>query len=168
MKRRARALAAAGATGAGLLLCPAGLGASAALPNPCTAVPDTSIAALLGMKTPPPSTLSTVLNMQRCNYEGVKLTVQVGYTVMVNPAAPAKVTNVPGLPHGIYKTYRGSTWSEVSFYVGSAAKGTYGVVSNFGKIRRAKLEKIAKLLHAGIVGSGGSATTPGITIVPGS
>ncbi len=145
-----------------------GLGAAAALANPCDAVPGTAIRALLGMKTAPTSTLATVTTMQTCSYTGVKLTVSVGLTVIQNPATPAKVKKVTGLPHGTYTTYAGSTQSQVLFYTGSAATGTYGVIRNYGKIREIKLEKIARTLYHAMASGQPSGQPAAVKIVTSS
>src|ERR1019366_658417 len=96
------------------------------VPNPCAVVPSAEIAAALGRKSAPHSTLSAVNTTATCSY-GTSLTLFVGYTAIANPATPALVAAVPGLPHGHFMTYKGSTQTEVLFFVGSAATGVYGV-----------------------------------------
>ena len=127
------------------------------------------VAHALGLKTAPVSTASVVVTTQTCSYAGVKLTVAVGYTVIQNPARPVKSSKVKGLPHGTYTTYAGSTQTQVFFYKGTAATGIYGVIRNYGKIRRAKLEQFAKALYAAMPApSAGAqpAPTPGIQLIP--
>ncbi len=145
-------------------LAPVSLGAPATVPNPCQAVPGGVIAAAFGLAQPPPSTLSTVTNASTCSYKHGVLTVSVGYTAITNPAAPLKVGKVSGLPNGLYETYSGSTQSEVTFFRGAASNGLYAVVRNFARMPRAKLEKIARALYAGLGSADGGPS--GGTIVP--
>ncbi len=152
----------------GLVASPSGLGAPAALPNPCVAIPSAMVARALGMKTPPVSSLAVVNDTQTCSYAGVKLTVFVGYSAIESPAIPAKVVAVPGLPHGTYDTYAGSTQTAVTFYKGTAATGTYGVIRDYGKIRKVKLETLARVLYAAITGGGGGSSAPGVKIISSS
>jgi len=137
------------------------------LPDPCTAVPSADIAAAFGLKSAPPSTLATVRNVSTCSFGSGQLTVSVGYTTIANPAVPAQVTLVAGLPHGTFMTYKGSTQSEILFYKGSAATGVYGVVRNFASIGKLKLETIAKALYSGMTGQPGTATGPSVNLVSG-
>jgi hypothetical protein len=149
---------------AGLAAAVCGLAGATSIPNPCTAVPGTIVAAALGLAKPPATSLAVVSGTQTCSYGGVMLTVSVGLSVLKNPATPLKVQKVKGLEHGLYSTYLGSTQTQVAFYKGSAATGTYGVIRNFGKIPRASLERFAKALYAAI-GVGGSNGAPGTKIV---
>jgi hypothetical protein len=140
------------------LLAPTAL---ADLPNPCQAVPAGVVASALGLQQPPTSTLATVTNASTCSFKGGMLTVSVGYTALTNPAPPLKETKVPGLPNGIYETYRGSTQTQVTFFKGTAASGLYAVIRSFGHIPKLKLEKVAKALYAGLgdaSGGGGGGT----------
>jgi hypothetical protein len=126
------------------------------------------VAHALGLKTSPASTLSVVSSMQTCSYAGVKLTVSTGLTVLKNPAPPLKLEKVAGLAHGTFTTYAGSTQTQITFYKGTAATGIYGVVRNFGKIRKAKLVVFAKALYAAM-GSGASGSQPaGVQLVSSS
>jgi hypothetical protein len=172
---RARQLKVSSATIAALAcvgLFPAGSGA-AQIPvsYPCGVVPKADIVSALGKKlgsvTP---TEASVPKASTCAYGGEDLTISVGTTAIANPAAPLKVTKVAGLPNGNYWTYRGSTQTQLSFLVGSAASGTYVVIRNFVKVPRPKLEKIAKAFYAGMssgqAGIGAATTTPS-QLVPG-
>ena len=145
---RSAALLLAAVSG-GLALVPTGA-AAGPLPNPCQVVSGPTIAAAFGITSAPPSTLTAITQSQTCSYRGGKLTISVGYTAIGNPAFPKTLMNVPGLPHGKFATYAGSTQTQVSFYKGSAATGIYGTVRNTGKISKAHLEAIALALYQGI------------------
>jgi hypothetical protein len=142
---------------------PAGFGMRSDLPNPCQIVPTSLIASALGTKKAPPGTASAVTNVSTCNYTG-KLTISVGYTALTNPAPAVTEKAVPGLPHGTYEAFAGSTQTEVTFFEGTAASGVYGVVRNYVKIPKAKLVKIAVALSKGTASLGGAA--PGGSLVP--
>lgn len=135
------------------------------LPNPCDAVPSTVVAKALGLKTPPAATLTTIASSETCYYPGVKLTIAVGSSVVQNPATAATLSSVPGLPHGRYTTYAGSKQSQLFFYTGDAATGVYAVLRNYGTIRRAKLERFAKVLYAAMGGASATGAPSGPTIV---
>ena len=125
-------------------------------------VPTADIVAALGTKLGSVAPiLSSVPNVSTCSYADGSLSISVGTTTIANPALPLKVVTVPGLPTGTYKTYKGSTQTEIVFFKGSAATGTYGVVRNFVKIKQAKLKTIAIALYKGISGpaAGGASTT---------
>jgi hypothetical protein len=136
-----------------------GIASAAGLPNPCAVVPSAQIAAALGRKSAPPATLSAVNTTATCTY-GSTLRLFVGYTAIVNPATPVLVAAVPGLPHGHFMTYKGSSQTAVLFYAGSAATGIYGVVRNYGKVSKSQLEKLAKLLYASAAGASGTSGAP--------
>lgn len=141
--------------------------AATSLVDPCAAVPSALIASALGVSEAPASNLASVMNVSTCNYGNGELTVSVGYTTIANPAPPAKVATVPGLPHGRYMTYARSTQTQIIFYQGTAATGIYGVVRNFAKIKKANLEAIARALNAGISGQPETQTTPSVQLVNG-
>ena len=138
--------------------------AQSPLPYPCGVVPTADIVAALGTKLGSVApVLSSVQNVSTCSYAGGSLSISVGTTTIANPALPLKVVTVPGLPTGTYKTYSGSTQTEIVFVKGSAATGTYGVVRNYAKIKQAKLEAIAIALYKGITSGptgSGTSTTP--------
>ena len=147
---------------------PAWVGSAAAqspLPYPCGVVPTADIVAALGTKLGSVApVLSSVQNVSTCSYAGGSLSISVGTTTIANPALPLKVVHALGLPTGTYKTYSGSTQTEIVFVKGSAATGTYGVVRNYAKIKQAKLlEAIAIALYKGITSGptgSGTSTTP--------
>lgn len=145
----------------------AGSGSAGQPPDPCTAVPAADVAAALHAATPPPSTLATVRNVQTCSFGTGQLTISIGYTALGSPAVPIKESAVPGIPHGYYMTYRATTQTEISFYVGSAATGVYGVVRNFAKISKKELIVIAQALYAGMAGLAGSSSgaAPGAHLI---
>jgi len=148
-------------------LVSAGGAAAAGLPNPCAAVPSAAIASALGLKHAPTSSLATLPKVTTCSFAGGKLTVAVGFTTLPNPAVPAKIVRVPGLPNGTYRTYAGSTQTEVLFFKGTAATGIYGVVRNFVRIPKLKLEAIARALSAAITPAGRTQSTPSVKLVSG-
>ena len=137
------------------------------LPDPCTAVPSADIVSALGLKHAPSSVLASVPNVETCAFANGKLSISVGYTTIANPALPLKSVAVPGLPTGSYRTYAGSTQTEILFFKGTAASGVYGVVRQFVKIKQAKLETIAKALYAAIGQGSGTQTTPSVQLVGG-
>jgi hypothetical protein len=139
------------------------IGSRATAPDPCVSVSPQAVASALGLKHPPKTSEAMIPTASTCAYAGVLLTVSVGSTAITNPAPPKKVVKVSGLPNGQYMTYSGSTQSQITFFKGTAATGTYGVIRNFGKISEAKLVHFAKLLYAAV---SGGATTPGGGIVP--
>jgi hypothetical protein len=163
--RAGRSAAVVAAAGFGLFLSGVGFGTSTTFPNPCALVPSTAVASALGMKSPPTSSLATLSTSATCTYGNAKVSVSVGQTALLNSAPTKTRAPVKGLPHGIYSTFTGSTQTQIVFYTGTSATALYGVVRNYGKIRRAKLERFAKLLYAGMVGSGSSATQPGLKIL---
>jgi len=121
----------------------------------------------LGLKAAPASTLASLPNIETCSFAGGKLSLSVGFTTIANPALPLKIVTVPGLPNGTYRTYVGSTQTEILFVKGAAATGIYGVVRNFVKIKQARLVTIAKALYAGIGAGSGTQTTPSVKLVGG-
>jgi len=137
-------------------------GSRETVPDPCVSVSPQVVASALGLKQPPKTSEAMIPTASTCSYTGVLLTVSVGSTAITNPAPPKKVVKVKGLPNGQYMTYSGSTQSQITFFKGTAATGTYGVIRNFGKISEAKLVHFAKLLYAAVSGS----ATPGGGIVP--
>jgi len=139
---------------------------STALPDPCAAIPSTLIASAFRPEGAPQSSVATVRNVSTCSY-GNDLTVSVGTTAIVNPAYAATVVKVPGLPHGTYMTYKGSTQTEILFYSGSAANAIYGVVRNFATIKKAPLERIATALFGGITGQSDPQATPSARLIGG-
>jgi hypothetical protein len=141
--------------------------ADGGLPNPCTAVASGDVVSALGLKHAPASVLSSVPNIETCSFDRGALTVSVGFNTLANPAVPAKVVTVPGLPNGTYRTYTGSTQTEILFVKGAVATGVYGVVRNFAKITEKKLTTVAKDLYAGISGQTDTQTAPSVKLVAG-
>ena len=103
-----------------------------------------------GSRQAPASTSTAVINATTCSYKGGLLTISVGYTAITNPAPPSSVVKVAGLPNGQYETYAGSKASELTFFKGTAASGTYVVIRNYARIPQKKLVKIAKTLYGRI------------------
>lgn len=139
--------------------------ALASLPNPCSIVPGAVIASAFGVRTPPSATFASVPKVSTCAYGHGQLTVAVGFTVLGNPALPLRVVSVPGLPHGKYETYAGTTQSELIFVEGSTATGIYGVVRNYARIPESKLIKVAQALASALTSSN---ATPGADTQPGA
>ena len=164
---RPRVRVAAAALALGALLGAAAAAAETGLPNPCQAVPGAEIASALRLKHAPASALATVPKLSTCSFAGGKLTVSVGFTTLPNPRVPAKVVRVHGLPGGTYRTYAGSTQTEILFVKGPAATGVYGVVRNFVRISRQKLEAIAKALYAAIPQVAPTQPAPSVKLVSG-
>ncbi len=167
--RRARLVAAAALSlSIAVIGVGSALGSVAGLPNPCTVVPSAEVATALGLKRAPSARLSAVNTTATCSY-GASLTLFVGYKAVVNPAPPAQVATVPGLAHGYYLTFKGSTQTEVTFLYGSTASGVYGVVRNYVKVTKSRLEQIARVLYAGVSGASGSpgAPPPAVHLVSG-
>ena len=137
--------------GASLLIALAGTaGANAvAPPDPCSLVPAAVIASAFGSKLPP-STTSVTPDASTCSYKNGQLTIEVGSTALTNPATPFKTVKVAGLPHGLYETYAHTTQSQIVFYEGTAATGTYAVLRNYARIPKAKLIKVAKALNTAL------------------
>jgi hypothetical protein len=140
-----------------------GSASTTALPNPCQLVPNGVIDSALGLKKPPAMLPSMTTNVSTCSYKGGLLTVAVGYTALTNPVPPATITTVPELANGNYETFRGTTQTEVTFFVGSASSGLYAVIRNFAKIPKKKLEKIAVALQKAL---GGTTGAPGTALIP--
>jgi hypothetical protein len=61
-------------------------------------------------------------------------------------------------------TYKGSTQTEATFYVGGSATGIYGVVRNFAKIDKTKIELITKDLYVAVSEASGSDTSPSSSV----
>jgi hypothetical protein len=129
------------------------------LPDPCQLVPSALVASAFGTRHAPASSSTAVTNASTCSYKAGQLTVSIGYTALTNPAAPAKVTKVGGLPAGQYETYAGTKASQLTFIKGAAANGIYVVIRNYGRIPLKKLVKIAKAVNAGLAGGGSSTGT---------
>ena len=140
-----------------------GFAASADLPNPCQLVPPALIATAFGVKTAPAATVTTVTNATTCAYKHGMLTISVGSTAIANTARPTKVVKVAGIPNSQYDTYSGSNVSQLMFYKGTAASGTYVVIQNFARIPQKKLVKIAKAINGNIADGSGSS---GGTLIP--
>jgi hypothetical protein len=118
-------------------------------------VPTATLQAALGAKSSPHGRLTqimTSIQSESCSYAGGKLTLSVGYTAIGNPAMPAKLVPVPGIAHGTFATYAGSMQTQISFYVGSAATGTYGTVRSTGTITKKHLVAIARALARAVSG----------------
>jgi len=131
-------------------------------------VPPTVLAAALGVKQAPSSTLAQVTSVATCSFARGKLTVAVGYSTFANPAQPAHTTLIPSLPHGSYMTFKGSPQTEIVFYQGSAATGVYGVVRAFVPVKQGRLVSVARALAAAIVAgsaSGATSTIPSVQLV---
>jgi len=146
-----------------LVLTVCGAASAANLPDPCTMVPAATIASAFGGKAPAGTNAATT-NTSTCSYNG-RLTVEVGLTALTNGETPLKTIKVSGLPHGVYSTYPHTTQTEIVFYEGTAATGTYVVIRNFAKIPEGKLVKIAKAVNAslesqGVTGSGSQLVSP--------
>jgi hypothetical protein len=142
--------------GASLLV---GLGATTgagavAPPDPCSLVPPAVIASVFAVKSPPASTTSVTPNASTCSYKNGQLTIEVGSSALTNPASPLKTTKVAGIPHGFYDSYAHTTQSQIVFYEGTAADGTYAVLRNFARIPKAKLIKVAKALNTALKAEG--------------
>lgn len=145
----------------GLVMVPVASARMTQLPDACGSVPSADVAAAFNSATPPASTEATVRNIQTCSFGSGQLTVSIGYTALGNPAIPVTVKSVPGLPHGEYMTYRGSTQTEIVFYEGSAATGVYCVVRNYAKISKKNLTLIAQAVNAALAGQTGTGAAPG-------
>lgn len=154
LNRQRRGAAAFGATFLlGAVLAAVGARtATADLPNPCALIPAKTIASAFGAKTAPTSTNAATPDTSTCTYGNAKLTVEVGTRALTYPAPPLKTVKLPQLPHGLYYTYAHTTRSQIVFYEGTAAAGTYAVVSNFAKISETKLVKVALALNKALTG----------------
>ena len=130
------------------------------LPDPCRAIPSVDLNVALGLKQPPVSALASVPNVETCTFAKGRLSVSVGSTAIAYPARPLKVIPVPGLPDGTYRTFAGSTQTEIIFFKGGSTAGIYGVVRNFASIKQRLLERIAKALFAAVGQGSGRQTTP--------
>ena len=148
-------------------LIPAGAAHASAkdVPNPCVAVPSSMVAHALGLKT------AAGVNPVGCLQHADLLLRRRQADRVRRPDRAKKSGHAPEAQEGggsrarDVHHVRGSTQTQITFYKGTAATGIYGVVRNFGKIRRAKLEEFAKALSAAI-GSGGSGGQPtGVKIV---
>jgi hypothetical protein len=133
--------ATAGASGAGV-------------PDPCTLVPNATIASVFGRATPPSASLAATSNTSSCSYgsKSVLLTIEVGFTALTNPELALRRTKVAGLPHGLYSTYAHTTQTQIVFYEGSAASGLYVVLRSYSKTSEGKLVKAAKAVNAALLG----------------
>jgi hypothetical protein len=131
-------------------LAPAAL-AAGPLPNPCTAVPGSAIAAAFGIASPPFALLSVVRTTETCTYShaGVILTLFVGYSSIGQPGTVKQALAVPKLPHGLYDTFTNTAQRQVTFYKGTAASGIYGIVRTNRTVTKARLEALARTLYAG-------------------
>ena len=137
--------------------------ASADLPNPCQLVPSSLVASAFGVKHAPVATVASIPTATTCSYKHGLLTISVGSTAITNPARPATVVKVAGLPNSQYATFTDSKASQLTFYEGTAASGTYVVIQNYARIPEKKLIKIAKAMSGKIAGGGGSS---GGTLIP--
>jgi hypothetical protein len=153
-------------TGIAVFACAAVLGSAATpagsaerlvLPDPCSLIPASLIAAAFGVKKAPASTSTSVPNVETCSWNKGQLTISVGYTALTNPAAPLTVAKVPAVRGGQYETYPGKK-SQLTFVEGTAATGTYVVIRNYVRVPEKKLVTIAKALAHELTGTGGSAS----------
>ena len=151
-----------------LVWATAGLAQGGGLPDPCMAIPSADVMAALGLKRAPVANLASVPNIETCSVGNGDLSVSVGFTTIANPAMPLKVVSLSLVPNGTYRTYANSTQTEVLFFKGTAAAGTYGVVRNYVKIKKKYLVAIAEALYAAIGQGPGTQTTPSVQLVGGN
>lgn len=126
--------------------------ARAGFPDPCGLVPARSIAAAVGSHAAAASSAAATSLTSTCSYGGL-LTIEVGVTALTNPAPILKTTKLTAVPHGVYTTYAGSKQTQIVFYEGTAASGTYVVVRAFTAVKQKQLVRIAHLVDASL-GSG--------------
>lgn len=131
-------------------------------PNPCTLIPAATAKAVFGGKTTPSFVASAGPTTATCNYENGKLTVEIGASAFTNGAPALKTVKLKNLPHGVYSTFPHTTQTQIVFYEGTAASGTYVVIRNFVRIPEAKLVKIATVVNKALGGATSSSAGGGI------
>jgi hypothetical protein len=123
--------------------------ARAGFPDPCGLVPAPSIAAAVGAHAAAAPSAAATSRASTCSYGGL-LTIEIGVTALTNPAPILKSTKLTAVPHGVYTTYAGSKQTQIVFYEGTAASGTYVVVRAFTGVKQKQLVRIAHLAHASL------------------
>jgi hypothetical protein len=126
--------------------------ARAGFPDPCSLVPAHSIAAAVGSHAAAARSSAATSLTSTCSYGGL-LTIEIGATALTNPAPILKTTKLSAVPHGVYTTYVGSKQTQIVFYEGTAASGTYIVVRAFTGVKQKQLVRIAHLADTNL-GSG--------------
>ncbi len=123
--------------------------ARAGFPDPCSLVPAHSIAAAVGAHAAAAPSAAATPQTSTCSYGGL-LTIEIGETALTNPAPILKTTKLTTVPHGVYTTYAGSKQTQIVFYKGTAATGTYVVVRAFTGVKQKQLVRIAHLADASL------------------
>ena len=135
---------------------------ASAAPDPCALVPAATVKAVFGGTATPTFVASATATTATCNYNNGKLTVEIGATALTNLAPALKTTKVKTIPHGVDPTFAHSTQTQIVFYEGSAANGTYIVIRNYVRIPEGKLLKIATVLNKALAGDTNSGSGGGI------
>jgi hypothetical protein len=125
---------------------------AAGFPDPCSLVPADSIAAAVGSQAAAAHSSGATSLTSTCSYGG-RLTIEIGVTALTNPAPILKTTKLTTVPHGVYTTYVGSKQTQIVFYEGTAASGTYIVVRAFTGVKQKQLVRIAHVADTNL-GSG--------------